>query len=168
MNSQFEECGHPREHADRWFKDEHRRGVRALYWDSKKQREINQLERMLEWSDTTLDVKPDIKFISHFGSGASRATEILFNELADQWRRETALLSSLTKKITHPAYLRIIALGPDVVPLILRRLRDQPAYWFVALNALSSEPSPVPESDSASFSASREAWLAWGRSKGLI
>jgi hypothetical protein len=40
----------------------------------------------------------------------------VFSELAQRWRRETAAHSVLQKKVLHPAYQRIIGLGPAVVP----------------------------------------------------
>lgn len=37
----------------------------------------------------------------------------------------------------HPAYQRIIGLGPEVAPLLLRELERQPDHWFWALKALT-------------------------------
>ena len=37
----------------------------------------------------------------------------LFRQLADQWKGETRYLSSTTAICTHPAYQRIIGLGPQ-------------------------------------------------------
>jgi hypothetical protein len=88
-----------------------------------------------------------------------------FNELASKWQHETGGLSSITKKITNFNYLKIIAMGKAVVPLILRSLAKQPDHWFVALKALTDQD---PTSPNSSFEQAVEAWLSWGRQEGLI
>src|SRR5438132_14031200 len=55
--------------------------------------------------------------------------EKAFEELANQWRADTAFLSSVSKMATHPAYQQIIEMGPAVVPLILRELERGPDHW---------------------------------------
>jgi hypothetical protein len=90
-----------------------------------------------------------------------------FQPLAEAWRAETAHLSSISAKVSHPAYLRIIALGEGVIPLILNRLQTEPAYWFAALRSLTGH-DPVRPQDSGNFRAMRDAWLDWGRGQGLI
>jgi hypothetical protein len=89
-----------------------------------------------------------------------------FHHLADRWREETAQVSDVHEKILHPAYLRIMGLGPDVLPLIFRELEQRPSLWFWALEALTGE-DPVP-SDLDSMKEVREAWLAYGRRRGYI
>jgi hypothetical protein len=88
-----------------------------------------------------------------------------FEALAEQWQRDTRHLSQIARKVLHPAYLRIIGMGEPVVPLLLEALRDRPAYWFAALKATANFAPVTPGSNP---SAAREAWLQWGRSKGLI
>jgi len=65
----------------------------------------------------------------------------------------------------HPAYQQIIALGPPVIPLILRELRERPDHWFWALNAITGEDPVGPEDD---FDQAVEAWLRWGRERGYL
>ena len=50
-------------------------------------------------------------------------------ELAQQWRRETGMMSLVTKMSMHPAYQRIIGMGQPVVPLIKPILA-----WDIPLN----------------------------------
>src|SRR5436309_8098828 len=85
-----------------------------------------------------------------------------FSDLAHRWRRETAAHSVLQKKVLHPAYQRIIGLGPSVVPYILRELQREPAHWFWALNALTgADPAPA----GSTFQEAANAWLKWGRER---
>ncbi len=88
-----------------------------------------------------------------------------FTQLAIQWRKDTQHLSQVSKKVLHPAYFRIMGMGPSVVPLLLEALKNQPAHWFAALTATTNQ-DPVPPGSNPS--AARAAWLAWGRTNGLI
>jgi hypothetical protein len=93
--------------------------------------------------------------------------EKLFQELTEQWRAETAHHSSVTKKAMHPAYQRIIGMGPAVIPLILRDLEQEPDHWFWALTALTGE-DPVPPEDAGDIDKMAQAWLARGRQLGYL
>jgi hypothetical protein len=88
-----------------------------------------------------------------------------FRNLVSRWRRETAHLSSTTKMALHPAYQRIIGMGPAARPLLLEELRQRPAHWFWALNAITGED---PASDDDDFDGAVAAWLRWGEARGLI
>ena len=94
-----------------------------------------------------------------------RVDESHFRHLVDQWRRETEHISSLKQACLHPAYQRIIGMGPAVVPYLLRELAQAPDHWFWALNAITEE-DPAQSVDS--FEAARQAWLAWGKEKGYL
>ena len=88
-----------------------------------------------------------------------------FSILADQWRSNTRHLSLVSKKITDPAYLRIIGMGRPALPLLLEALRDKPSHWFAALRAVANTD---PAGLAANPSEARKAWLDWGKSEGYI
>ena len=88
-----------------------------------------------------------------------------FRKLEDSWRRETMHHSIVERKIVHPAYLRIIGMGPAVVPLLLTALRDRPSFWFAALEATANAN---PAESARSVSEARNAWLKWGEKRGLL
>jgi hypothetical protein len=90
-----------------------------------------------------------------------------FQELAEQWRRETRHLSSVHAIVLHPAYQQIIGLGPAAIPLILRELERKLDHWFWALGAIARE-SPVPGSDAGRMRIMRDRWLEWGRNRGYM
>jgi len=92
-----------------------------------------------------------------------KSTEELFQEQAERWRKETSHLSSVTKMITHPSYLRIIGLGREGLPLILKELRERPDHWLVALNAITGEDHAP---NGATFREAVAAWLKWGETAG--
>ena len=78
--------------------------------------------------------------------------------LADLWRKETGVYSSVSKKLQHPAYRKIIGMGDKALPWILRELQDHPAAWFEALRAIARQ-SPVPPEDRTDPKKARAAWL---------
>lgn len=89
-----------------------------------------------------------------------------FNDLADTWERETRAESFAHRRSMHPAYQRIIGLGPDVIPLILERVRQRQAgHWFWALNALTGED---PAAGTTKPRDARAAWLRWGAERGYV
>jgi hypothetical protein len=90
-----------------------------------------------------------------------------FQTFAEQWKTATGLFSSTTAMVTHPAYRAIIALGPPVVPLLLRDLAQEPVHWFEALEAITKE-DPVPREHWGNIAAMTSDWLTWGRQRGLI
>lgn len=89
-----------------------------------------------------------------------------FQQLAAEWRRDVWPLSSVSKIVQHPSYQAIIALGRDVVPLILRELERQPDHWFAALRALTGA-DPIATEDRGRMERMAAAWLRWGRENGL-
>ena len=90
-----------------------------------------------------------------------------FKVLAERWKAETTVISSTTEMTTHPAYQTIIALGPAVLPLLLRDLAKEPAHWFEALQTISGE-DPVLREHWGDISAMQADWLAWGWRRGLV
>lgn len=91
----------------------------------------------------------------------------IFRSLAEKWKDETKLYSSFTDIVLHPAYQRIIGLGGDVVPLILRDLHQNGGHWFWALEALTGQ-NPCTEEDAGRVKKMTQAWLTWGKENGLI
>ncbi|HVA51720.1 MAG TPA: hypothetical protein VNH11_35595 [Pirellulales bacterium] len=82
-----------------------------------------------------------------------------FQALASAWKSETKVLSNVTKRATHPAYQKIIGMGPAVVPCILLDLAEQgPNDWFWALTAITGE-NPIGEEIAGNMKAMTEAWL---------
>lgn len=90
-----------------------------------------------------------------------------FNALAEQWYLETLHSSGYLDKALHPSYQRIIGLGKDVIPFILRELQDAPTDWFWALRALTGE-DPTTPAQSGKKDKMAKAWLKWGKENGYI
>jgi len=100
----------------------------------------------------------------------TQTLEKLFRERCERWKEDTRHLSSITKMISHPSYLRIIGLagesyGHELERLLLQELQSEPDHWFAALAAISGEDPVQPEHD---FDEAVSAWLEWGRQKEII
>ena len=90
-----------------------------------------------------------------------------FKKLTREWKQETAIAGHLSKIVLHPAYQRIMAMGPDVIPLILEDLSHESAHWFWALHNLV----PIGSDPAEGFTTirdARRAWLEWGKREGYI
>jgi hypothetical protein len=88
-----------------------------------------------------------------------------FQILVQQWKKETAHLSNISKKALHPAYQEIIGMGKAVVPLLLTELRREPDDWFWALHAITGA-KPVPPEGRGNLKDMAAAWLQWGLDQG--
>jgi len=95
--------------------------------------------------------------------GDVRAT---FDGLVAQWLRECRFESSLTRMTAHPAYQRIIGLGPRAVPLLLHELEHRPNHWGAALRALTGA-DPVPPQDAGHVHRMAARWIDWARATGI-
>ena len=91
----------------------------------------------------------------------------VFDQCFKQWKADERPTSIMLTRVAHPAYLRIISLGPPALPLILRALEKEPDPWFWALTAITGEDL-TPKSHSFRFSKLVEAWLQWGRKRGYL
>ncbi|MBC7853193.1 MAG: SAM-dependent DNA methyltransferase [Pirellulaceae bacterium] len=93
-----------------------------------------------------------------------KRVEQRFRELSKELEIATQLHASARFTISHPAYREIIDLGPEVIPILLREMRDDPGLWSDALHELT-RADPVPEGATSLADAAR-AWVAWGREQG--
>ena len=115
-------------------------------------------------SDVSVEVAPSV-LSDWLVLDAERRAE--FARLRTQWIAERGATSSIAKMATCPSYQRIIAMGDEVVPLILRQLEqegDEPDQWFWALAAITGE-NPVAADAQGDIVQMARAWLDWGRSE---
>jgi len=88
-----------------------------------------------------------------------------FMRLKKLWNEDTAGISSETRILLNHYYLKIISLGPSIIPLILAELSKKPDHWFMALAVLSDSDPTKP---GYTFIEATEAWLKWGRDHGYL
>jgi hypothetical protein len=90
-----------------------------------------------------------------------------FQKLAAEWKLRSRFLSNTAQMAMLPSYQRIIGMGLPEVPLILEELQRDPDQWFWALEAIT-EANPVAAEAAGNVQKMKEAWVEWGRNKGLL
>jgi hypothetical protein len=98
---------------------------------------------------------------------AAETTEERFHKLAAEWSKQTRHISSVSDLINDRRYQEIINLGLDVVPHLLTDLQGNKRFWFPALAAITGV-RPFDPGDSNNPRRMTEAWVRWGKRKGLI
>lgn len=90
-----------------------------------------------------------------------------FEQWKNDWKSQSRYLSNTAQMAMLWPYQRIIGLGSVAVPLILAELGRETDHWSWALEAITGE-NPVPAETAGDVHAAAEAWLEWGREKGLV
>lgn len=85
---------------------------------------------------------------------------------ADEWRRETAHLSSHSTRRRNAAYIKIVGLGQVAVPILLGELIHRPDFWFSALREITGD-DPVHDGIRGKYDEMRNAWLDWANARGI-
>lgn len=97
--------------------------------------------------------------------------EELFQEQADKWERETSHLSSPTQRFMHPSYQAILGMGQEhreeVIRLLILDMQKHRRQWFWALSYLTHD-NPIEPADAGKIDSMVEAWVAWGKRRGLL
>ena len=91
--------------------------------------------------------------------------KVIFEQMAAIVNDETLFVSSSTQRAMHPAYQRIIGLGPVVLPLLIDDMRRNHSDWFWALQAITGH-DPIPEEKRGNILEMIECWVAWAKSNG--
>lgn len=101
-------------------------------------------------------------------AAARSQRERRFKRLVSEWKDQRNGYSSdpLELAMCVP-YQKIMAMGPEVVPLILRELEQQPDHWFWALNMLT-DSNPICPEHAGYFNEMVNDWLQWGRENGFL
>ncbi len=90
-----------------------------------------------------------------------------FHTLAEKWKEETLLTSSVDEISSNQSYLHIIGMGRKVLPYIFQDLKARPALWFPALEAITGS-DPIKPSHSGIIRLMIEDWLKWGEENGYV
>lgn len=114
----------------------------------------------------------------HVPTGASatledaqaRATNELagrFAVLATQLAVDAAGVSAPRRLLRHPAYVEILLMGEDAVPLLLQRLQRPGGrpVWLSLLGMITTAP---PGLGTETTEDATTAWLRWGKKSGYL
>ena len=102
----------------------------------------------------------DLECIAKMRQNRKEELTAVFQRLAEEWKIKTGGQSSPSRVSMDDAYQRIIALGPEVVPIILDELETHGGHWFPALRALTGE-QPVLEEHAGRVQLMKEDWRKW-------
>lgn len=89
-----------------------------------------------------------------------------FYELYKKWKNDTMFLSS--SGTDHESFLEIVAMGIDIIPLLLANLWDS---WLPidALHQILGElPFEIMPEDEGRFDNLNKKWYNWGEYNGYI
>jgi hypothetical protein len=90
-----------------------------------------------------------------------------FQRLAAEWKEQSRHMSNTAQMAMLRPYQKIIGMGFDAVPLILEELQREPDQWFWALEAITDE-NPVPPEAAGKVCLMAQAWIDWGKQRGLL
>lgn len=84
-----------------------------------------------------------------------------FDYLADELAAASIAVSSTRRLRSHPAYIGILSLGGQAIPLLLERLRtgETRPTWLSLLGLLTKLP---PAAGAETIDEAADAWLTWG------
>jgi hypothetical protein len=136
-----------------WVRDS---GNETDWWDRKK-----------AFKQCLAEMWPNQQTGAKSGRVAAETVEEKFLRLADEWSRATSHISSVTDLINDYRYQQIIALNWPVVPYLLNDLDRNKRFWFPALAAITGL-RPFDRHDASNYRRMTDAWLRWGKRKGLI
>lgn len=85
------------------------------------------------------------------------ATDARLRALLDQWRQDTAFLSSASDICDHPAYRQIIATGTEAIPFLLHEMECGTGHLHDALASITGV-DPVSDDDAGDETAIAVAW----------
>lgn len=84
--------------------------------------------------------------------------EVLFQEYKENWLRQTDFLSNMLEITNNYYYQQIIALGEDVIPLIIKDLKYEENHWFVALEKILGF-TPIKNEHKGIYKLIKSDWL---------
>jgi hypothetical protein len=101
-------------------------------------------------------------------TATSAPTVKRFRRLVSEWKRQRNEFSSdPAASAMCSAYQKIIAMGPEAIPLVLNELRRKPDHWFWALDMLTNA-NPIRPEHRGNFCKMVDDWLRWGRKRGFL
>lgn len=88
-----------------------------------------------------------------------------FENLVAEWKTTRNPINSGTEMFMHPAYQKIIGMGSEVIPLILKELEANLDHWFWALKAITGK-DPTPPHHRGKLKLMARDWLNWASKQG--
>lgn len=100
-----------------------------------------------------------------FHNAQAKVRQGEFEQLAEEWRRARPRGGSLADIVAVEAYQRVIGMGKDAIPLIVRSLVTRPDHWFWALHCITGQ-NPVRKEHEGRLVQMAQDWIDWARTEG--
>lgn len=85
----------------------------------------------------------------------------IFQEHKNRWWKDTMFLSNISDITNHPDYQAIIALGKDVVPIIIEDFKTiNSGQWSQALIVLTGS-NPIKSEHMGNIALMKRDWEEW-------
>lgn len=115
--------------------------------------------------------KQEKEFVIHLPNDLSIDNYIIsymfFCILSEKWKEETKHFSFSKDIYNSDSYKRILKLGTNVLPFILKELEKAPNHWFHALRSITNE-NPVKESSKGNVKLMSNDWITWAKQRAII
>ena len=86
--------------------------------------------------------------------------------MIDSWIDAIKYQSLESQQIKHPSFLRIIAIGNNILPYIFEEFSKRPfVAWLKALQAITGHDVA---SEAKNYKEAVELWLKWGRQNNYL
>ena len=85
------------------------------------------------------------------------------DKLIDDFARQTEVVSSTSMMLEVPTAAKLIEIGNDVVPALLRFLKREPSVGIMVLLERITGENPVPANQRGDLDKMAKAWLRWAR-----
>lgn len=93
-----------------------------------------------------------------------------FQKLAAEWIAPSTanIRSNFHGQIDKPAFHKLVAMGPTIIPLIFEEYqKPDPEWWTLVLQAILGI-HPIKETSKGAFEEVRNDWVEWGKLHGYI
>ncbi len=101
-----------------------------------------------------------------YSQGTDSTLRNRFNDLADRWEKETAHLSSISRRRDHTYFSYLTKIGPRAIPWALERIKKGNPFWFLVLKEIV--PNGPTEPCDGDMVKVRSQWLEWGKQHGHV
>ena len=100
---------------------------------------------------------------SGFCACARQELRIKFERFLAEWREQRDFISNYDRIVACPGHLKIVAMGRDALPLIMKELEKGSADPFFRALELITSAQPVRHEDRGNLEKMNKAWLDWWR-----
>lgn len=83
-----------------------------------------------------------------------------FESLKEAWLVGTMFESGYQNLVNHPAYLKIVSMGEQILPLLLTDMFEEKTPWFYALSEITGA-NPVSEENEGRLNGIISDWKTW-------